>query len=172
MEKIFCNIIANSGFYGMSKNWLFCPISVQNISDWKFDLLLGDFGFRQNVGQGPLALFWYKSFDGILSISWVILVFPETFFTSFKACFFVVFKLENWGNDQFYLGRYFKEKLNFQIFRAILTGVWGLIQGDILFTKNINVRYRVIGTNCKKSAIYFQKFYDWLNSTCHDMSRR
>ena len=35
-------------------------------------------------------------------------------------------------------------------YRALLTGFTGSIQGDILFTKNINARFRVItGTNSK-----------------------
>ena len=46
-----------------------CEIPVQNISGLKFDLLRGEFGFCQNVGQGPLALFRYKNFDVKLSIS-------------------------------------------------------------------------------------------------------
>ena len=113
MAKKICIIIANSGLYGMSKNCLFCPISVQNISVLKFDLLHGEFGFHQTVGQGPLALFWYKSFDIKLSTSWVIVGFPETFFS---ACFLFVLKLENGEIDQLYLGHYFKEKWNVQIF--------------------------------------------------------
>ena len=88
----------------MSKNWLFCPISVQNISDWKFDLLLGDFGFRQNVDQGPLALFWYKNFDIKLSILWVILAFPETFFLHVYFCF----EIEKLGNRSILFRALFK----------------------------------------------------------------
>ena len=61
MKKKICYKIANSGFYAMLKNRLLCQVSVQNISVLKFDLLTVEFGFRQNVGQGPLALFWYKT---------------------------------------------------------------------------------------------------------------
>ena len=54
------------------------------------------------------------------------------------------------------------------LYRALLTGFTGSIQGDILFTKNINARFRVItGTNsktfvpesCQERPIVFEKKY-------------
>ena len=47
------------------------------------------FGFLQKVGQGPLALS-ITDFDMKLSISWVILVFLETFLRHVFFSFFVL----------------------------------------------------------------------------------
>ena len=43
--------------------------------------------------------------------------------------------------------------LSLLIYRALLTVYWGSIQGDIIFSKNSNARFRVItGANAKKFA--------------------
>ena len=54
-----------------------------------------------------------------------------------------------WHNQH----RLLENDFGFYAYGVILTGLWGSIQGDIIFTKNSNARFRVItGANNKKSA--------------------